>query len=233
MLNLTTQTNFLIVYPNVLRMGCCTFPFQDCQQRGVINVYLYRVSRPHSQPPWLLQCCAVNCCEINITTNVNILGGLSWGWYRIAPLPFSMYHKMRWYRIVGPTSTCAHYDWWLDVVKGRLLSTSPFPSDSFFHTFPHCLFILLLFRDSCILCTAGDIMSKEGGQVQKLVDLLFCGRSGVGTPETLVLLSLPVRRPSPSSMCIHQHLTPTLLGCGRGCGCYGAGRGRLLVQQLL
>ena len=61
-----------------------------------------------------------------------------------------------------------------------------------------------------MLCTAGDITSKGGGQVQTLVDFLFSGRSGVGTPETLVLLSLPLRRPSPSSMCIHQHLTPTL-----------------------
>ena len=56
-----------------------------------------------------------------------------------------------------------------------------------------------------MLCTAGDVTSKEGGQVQTLVDFLFSGRSGVGTPETLMLLSLPWRRPSPSSMCIHQH----------------------------
>ena len=65
-----------------------------------------------------------------------------------------------------------------------------------------------------MLCTAGDITSKEGGQVQKLVDLLFCGRSGVGTPETLV--------PCP---CLGNTAPLPYIGCGCGCGCYRAGRG--------
>ena len=60
-----------------------------------------------------------------------------------------------------------------------------------------------------MLCTAGDITSKEGGQVQKLIDLLFCGRSGVGTPETLVPCPCLGGGP-PIVMCIHQHRTPTL-----------------------
>ena len=79
-----------------------------------------------------------------------------------------------------------------------------------------------------MLCTAGDITLKEGGQVQKLVDFLVSGRSRVPQKHLCLVLALVEAL---TIVNVHPPTPPPNIGCGCGCGCgsYRARRGRLLM----
>ena len=84
-----------------------------------------------------------------------------------------------------------------------------------------------------MLCTAGGITLKEGGQVQKLVDFLVSGRSGVPQKHLCFVLALAEAL---TIVNVHQPTPPPqpplpYIGCCCGCGCCGAGTGAIASAE--